>query len=288
MDTIAVTGGNGRLGGAIIEELDERGYHTVNVSRGERREDVADAYRRTDLLDPGEVYGSLAASDADAVVHMGTIPAPTGNPGYVTFESNAMSSYHVLEAATELGLDAACLASSVNVLGAAYQDAPTEVRYLPVDEDHPVTPRDPYALGKHSTEVTCDGFGRLPDTPCITSLRYPWVATGAELRSGFTESDRSFDAIDAEDARDNLFTYVHVADAARIARLAIEAEFDGHETFWAVADDTTVEAPSAELARRFYADADRRSELVGHESLVSIDKARRLLDWEPERSWRSL
>lgn len=288
MDTIAVTGGNGRLGGAIIEELDERGYHTVNVSRGERREDVADAYRRTDLLDPGEVYGSLAASDADAVVHMGTVPAPTGNPGYVTFESNAMSSYHVLEAATELGLDAACLASSVNVLGAAYQDAPTEVRYLPVDEDHPVTPRDPYALGKHSTEVTCDGFGRLPDAPCVTSLRYPWVATGAELRSRFTESDRSLDAIDAEDARDNLFTYVHVADAARIARLAIEAEFDGHETFWAVADDTTVEAPSAELARRFYADADRRGELVGHESLVSIDKARRLLDWEPEHSWRSL
>lgn len=102
--TVAVTGGNGRIGEAILESLTDHGYRTVNLARGKQREDVSDEYLQTDLLDAGEVYGSLAASSADAVIHMGTILAPGRHPGYVVYESNVVFSYHVLEAATELGL----------------------------------------------------------------------------------------------------------------------------------------------------------------------------------------
>jgi nucleoside-diphosphate-sugar epimerase len=285
IDRVAVTGGNGTIGEAILREFADTGYETVDLSRGERREAVADSYRTTDLLDAGETYGSLAASDADAVVHMGTIPSPARHPEHVTFESNAMSAYHVLESATELGLEAVVLPSSINAMGADYQDAPTDVRYLPVDEYHPLTPRDPYALGKRTTEVLGDGFGRRSDAPQVASLRYPWVATDERLRERVAETDRSLEAV-REHGRSTLFSYLHVADAATIARRAVEADLDGHEAFWAVAADTNVDAPSGQIAAECYPDADRRESLDGRQSLISTDKARELLGWEPDRSWR--
>lgn len=287
IDRVAVTGGNGTIGEAILREFADAGYETVNVARGKRRESVADGYRTADLLDAGETYGALAASDADAVVHMGTIPAPLNHPGHVTFESNAMSAYHVLEAATELGFGAVVLPSSINVMGADFQAAPTDVRYLPVDEDHPLTPRDPYALGKRTTEVIGDGFGRRPDAPQIASLRYPWVATGDRLREAYGERDRSLDALRGDESgRSTLFSYLHLEDAARVARRAVEADLDDHEAFWAVAADTNADVPSERLAAEFFPDAEVREPLEGRESLIGIEKARDLLGWEPERSWR--
>jgi len=288
MDTVAVTGGNGKIGEAVLGELADAGYHAVNLARGKQREEVSEEYRTTDLLDAGEVYGSLAAVNPDAVIHMGTINAPVSHPGYRTFESNAMSTYHVLEAATALGLEAVSLASSINVMGGVYQTAPMDVRSLPVDESHPVTPRDPYAVGKHAMEVTADGFGRRPDSPQVASLRYPWVATGDELREAFVEADRRLDGGLPDGAgRDDLFSYLHIEDGARIARLSVEADLAGHERFWAVADDTTMETPTADLLGE-YPDADVDRECVGHEALIDISKAGDLLGWRPERSWREL
>jgi nucleoside-diphosphate-sugar epimerase len=292
VDTVAVTGGNGIVGEVLLEHFGDHGYETVNVARGKRREEVSDEYRTTDLLDAGEVYGALGASGADAVVHMGTIRWPIEHPWHVTYESQVVTTYHVLAAATHLGIDRVVLPSSINVLGSVYQDPPAQVEYLPVDESHPLTPRDPYALGKHSVEVTADGFGRLAAGPeSIATLRYPWVASEEEIRETFVEPDRSLAGL--EDAwhhttRDVLFSYIHAEDAAAIARRAVEADYTGHERFWAVAADTTAEVHNDRLVARYYPDAEIRGDLAPHETLISIDKARDVLDWEPERSWREL
>ena len=291
IENVAVTGGNGKIGQAILEHLSDHGYHAINVARGKQRENVSDEYRTTDLLDAGDVYGSIARSDADAVIHMGTIPWPTEHPGFRTYESNVMSSYHVLEAAHELGLESVVLASSINVLGCAYQEEPVEVFYLPMDEEHPVTPRDPYAVSKHALEVTADGFGRLTDAPSIASLRYPWVATEEEIVETFVEPDRSLDGLRKawhHTTRDVMFSYLHMDDGAEVARMAMEADLDGHERFWAVARDTTAEVESEVLLSEYYPEAEHREEIPGTETLISIDKAREMLGWEPKRSWRDL
>lgn len=291
LDTVAVTGGNGKIGEALLEHLGDHGYRTVNVARGKQREDASDEYRSTDLLDTGEVYGSLARSDVDGVIHMGTINRPTKHPGSTCYESNVMSSWNVLETAYELGLEAVVLPSSINVMGAAYQDAPIHVEYLPVDEDHPLTPRDPYAMAKHAIEVTGAGFGRLPDAPRIAALRYPWVATAEELRDEFVENDRSLDALDDawhHTTRPGIFSYIHVEDGVSIARRAVEADFDGFEAFWAVAGDTSASAQNEELVGKYFPDAEVREDLSGWKSLISVDKAREILDWEPQHSWTDL
>lgn len=290
LSTVAVTGGNGKIGRAVLEHLGEVGYETVNVDLATDPSTVADHSLTVDLLDAGETYGALAKADADAVVHMGTIPDPYGHPQHVTYRSNVQTAMHVLEASESLGLESVCLASSINALGAEHQQRPADVRYLPVDEDHPATPDDAYGIAKHAMEGTADGFGRRPDSDLtIASVRFPWVATGAELRERFAERDRSLaglDGVPSDSVRDVFFSYLHVADAASLARAAIEADHDGHEVFWAVAADTSSEVPTKELINEYYPDVETRMDFEGHESLVDTSKVENLLGWSPEHSWR--
>jgi nucleoside-diphosphate-sugar epimerase len=185
-------------------------------------------------------------------------------------------------------LEAAIVPSSVNVIGGTFQDPPMDVRYLPVDEEHPVSPRDPYATSKHVIEITADSFARQQTDLRIASLRYPWVATTEEIEKTFAESDRSLDAVMANDldfARDDLFAYLHLDDAAEIARAVLEADFEGHERFWAAADDTSAAVNTSELVDACYPSADVTEEFDGRESLISTEKAQRILDWEPTYSW---
>ncbi|MEY7851883.1 NAD-dependent epimerase/dehydratase family protein [Natrarchaeobius sp. A-rgal3] len=292
ISTVAVTGGNGKIGTAILEHLAESGYDTANISRGSRREEVSDTYVRTDLLDAGETYGALAKTGADAVVHMGTIPDPYSNPTYRVYESNVMSAMHVLEASDALGLEAVCLPSSINAIGSEHQERPADVQYLPVDEEHPRTPDDSYGIAKHAMEVTADGFGRRPSTDLtIASLRYPWVMTEPEMREHFVESDRSIDGVATAHpatTRDVLFSYLHVEDAAAIARKSIEADFSGHEVFWAVAGDTTMGVPTKDVIAEYFPNAEIRTAFDGYETIVDLARSRELLGWTPERSWRDL
>lgn len=287
---IAVSGGNGKLGQAVLEHLSAEGFETVNLSRGNRGESIADSFITTDLLDAGQTYGALAKSNPDAVIHFGTIPDPNNHPQHVTYESNVMSTMNILEASESVGVEKICIASSINAMGAEHQRRPPRVEYVPVDEAHPRTPDDAYGIAKHAMEVTADGVGRRPDTDLtISTLRYPWVPNQGELVESFANADRSMTALQADDpwsGPDVLFSYLHIKDAASIARKAIEADFDGHETFWAVASDTTAAVPTAALVREFYPDVECHTEFEGHESLIDTSKAEELLNWTPAHSWR--
>lgn len=291
--TVAVTGGNGSVGRAVLANLGDAGYRTVNVNRGKRGEARADEYVQANLTDPGDVYGALNAADADAVVHLGMVPTPETNPGHAVFESNALSPYLVLEAAEGLGVDTAVLASSLCAMGAGYEPAPRTPPYLPVDESVPLEPSTSYGIGKQALEVVADGFGRRAGPPgTVVSVRFPWVATDDALRERFVEADRSVEGLrDAglfQSARNSLFSYVHADDAARFVRRAVEAEFEGHERFFVSAPDTAVETPTADLVAEHYPDAEVRAEFEGRDALLSVERARERLGWTPERSWRDL
>lgn len=292
IERVAVTGGNGKIGEHILGHLTDRGYHAVNVARGKQREEVSDEYLTTDLLDAGQVYGSLTKADVDAVIHMGTIPRPQLHAKHLVYESNVMSTTHVLEASDALGLKSVCIASSINAMGAEHQVRPADVRYVPIDEEHRRSPDDIYGIAKHAMEVTADGFGRHPDNEMtISSLRYPWVVTREEQREYLADRDRSLQALaDSHPAtgRDVMFSYLDIDDAARIARRCIEADFTGHEVFWAVAADTTAEAPTEAVIEEYFPAVEVRAELEGTESMFSLEKAGELLGWQPERSWRDL
>ncbi|WP_231188108.1 NAD(P)-dependent oxidoreductase [Haladaptatus sp. DYF46] len=293
-ETVVVTGGSGRVGRGVLAHLNEEGYRTVNLSRGKRDENHSDVYLRTDLIDAGAVYSSLAKSDADAVVHLGMIPTPDETPGYRTYESNVMSSYHVLEAAGALGIDTVVLASSFSAVGGGFEPERITVDYLPLDEDHRLTPSNPYGLGKQTLEIAADAFARrVENRPrTILSLRFPWVVDDNLARETFVEADRTLEGMrnsdDFHTQRNTLFTYVHLSDAVEIVRLAVESDLRGHERFWVSAPDTGAETPTRELVRDVFPDTEVRDSLGDGEyaSLVDTGKAREVLGWNPTWSWR--
>jgi nucleoside-diphosphate-sugar epimerase len=294
-ETVAVTGGNGRIGRNVLAHLNDEGYRTVNLSRGKREEKHADAYLTTDLVEAGEVYGSLAKSDADAVVHLGMLPTPDQAPGYRTYESNVLSTYHVLEATAELGINRVALASSFSAIGGGFKPEPITVDYLPVDEGHRLTPSTSYGIGKQSLEIAADGFTRKPaDRPTtITSLRFPWVVDDELARETFVAADRTLDGMRKSSQfhtqRNTLFTYVHMSDAADLVRRTVEATFDGHERVWVSAPDTSAETPTREITAELFPDADIRGEFDDqYAALVDTSKAEELFDWTPEWTWRQL
>lgn len=290
LETIAVTGGNGKIGQAVLRELSNHGYYTVNLSIGTRRETTSDEFIETDLLDAGETYGGIAKADADAVIHLGTIPHPRENQQFETFESNTLSAVHVLEASEALDLESVSLASSINAMGAEHQERDPHVEYLPVDESHLLSPDDIYGIAKHAMEVTAEGFGRRPSSDLtISTIRYPWVPSEEELTEYFVEAERSLTALRDDSRRsgqDVLFSYLHIDDAATIARNAVEADYEGHEAFWAVAADTTADVPTDRLVDEFFPNTERKRRFKGHEALFDISKSERILDWKPAHSWR--
>jgi len=123
----------------------------------------------------------------------------------------------------------------------------------------------------------------------ISTLRYPWVPNEEEIVEYFAEPDRSVTTLRGDDPWSGgqvMFSYIHIDDACSIARKAVEADYAGHETFWAVAGDTTADEPTEALAAEFYPDADVRGDLEGHETLFDLSKAEELLGWTTEHSWR--
>jgi len=289
VETVLVTGATGRIGPTVVERLRER-HRVVGASRSGG--DVGDAHLRGDLADPGDAYGVLAASEADALVHLGMPSTPEGRPGHATVLDTVASTYCLLEAAEALDLASVVLASSMSVLGSGFDPGRTRLSYLPLDEAHPLTPRDPYGLAKHLMEVAADGVGRRAGAPTITSLRFPWLPRPADVEAAFDGRDRSLAALREHPSyhsiRNTLFAYLHVDDAARAIERALDADHAGHEVCWATAADTAVDSPTADLVRKVYPEVPTRRPVEGHESLVDCAKARHLLDWEPRRSWRDV
>jgi len=284
MDTALVTGASGLIGSEVVRHMNDHGCHTVNVDRAPGTGE-ADTAIEADLTDAGEVYGAFARAEPDVVAHMGAIPNAGGHPDHVVYGNNAMGAYHVLEAASALGIDSVCLASSIMAMGIT---RPIEVTYLPVDEDHPLAPMDPYELGKRTVETLADGFARRPGAPgTISTLRFPLVRGREAFRERYPEGDGTVDSLGAE-GRDQLFSYALADDVADLVKRALEGDFEGHERFWASAPDTRTEVPTAELITEFYPNADVRSDLSGNDPLIDTSKARELLGWEPEVSWRDL
>ena len=67
---------------------------------------------------------------------------------------------------------------------------------------------------------------------------------------------------------------------------ALEVNRPGFETYIIAAADTVMSRPNAELVAEVFPDVPVTRELGEHDTMLSIDKARRLLGYEPQHSWR--
>jgi len=270
-----VTGGAGKAGRAVVGELVEHGLDVLSVDLV-RVSGLPCEQLVADVTDYGETIDALKG--AESVVHLAAIPAPGLKADELTFRVNVTSTYNVFAAAPVLGLRRVVWASSETLLGLPFEDAPP--RYAPLDEDHAPYAETSYALSKAAGEEMARQFARWTGIPYI-GLRFSNVMEPHDYERFAGWQD------DAQVRRWNLWGYVDARDVAQSCRLALEANVTGAEVFVVAAADTVMHRPNAELMDEVYPSVERRGDLGEHDTLLSIEKARRLLGYEPKFSWRA-
>jgi nucleoside-diphosphate-sugar epimerase len=269
---IALTGSSGGVGRAIAAAALQRGHTLACVDRVVPPEAAENDRVSFTLADMSEYDKLVAAFEGcDALIHMAAIPSPGRHPDHIVHNNNVVGSYNALRAAVENGIMRICQASSVNAIGHSYSRNP-RYDYFPLDEQHPNYSEDPYSLSKWICEQQGDAFARRYEDIRIASMRFHWVVP-----------ERSFAArnfgVDNPHPAKNLFAYTRFDAAADACLKSIEATFQGHEVFYIVAPDTTVDVPSLEIAAKFFPDVVIRGDLSGRRSFFSSAKAERLLGW---------
>ena len=150
--------------------------------------------------------------------------------------------------------------------------------YAPLDEDHPIIARDPYALSKETDERTAEMFVRRCGMT-VLAYRLHWIA-GTRRPDGMIGSA----TLPEKDAT-NLWGYVDVRDAARAFRLGLQANVTGFAAFNITANDTLRSEPTESSCGRS-STTEIRAPLPGTASAWSNTRARELLGFIPEHSWR--
>ena len=276
---ILVTGGSGKLGTAVVSGLGEAGHSVVNLDvAGER----GAGFLRVDLTDYGQVVDAFSGVDdtydaVDAVVHLAAIPAGGIQADSATFHNNMNATFNVFQAARRAGIDKIVYASSETLLGIPLDIDPA---YLPLDEDFPSRPESMYAVTKHLEEELAQKLVRWNPELSITALRFSNVMVEADY-AGFEEFQD-----DISLRRWNAWGYIDARDGAQAVLKALENAAPGFDRFIIAAADTVMRTPSAELAANGFPGVELKREVTGTESLLSIEKARRVLGYEPQHSWK--
>lgn len=275
---IAVTGGSGKLGRTVVRVLREAGHEVVTLdAAGER----GDGFVRVDLTDYGQTLDALLGVDGqdgfDAVVHLAAIPAPGMTSNVATFSNNMQATYNVFAAAIRAGIRNVVYASSETVLGLPFDVPPP---YIPVDEEYPARPESTYSLVKHLEEQMAIELVRWHPDLKIVALRFSNVMDEEDYAQF-----PSWDA-DARARKWNLWGYIDARDGAQAVLRALELESVGFDRFIIAAADTVSDRPNAELLAAVFPDVPVTREVGEHDTLLSIDKARRILDYSPKHSWR--
>jgi nucleoside-diphosphate-sugar epimerase len=290
MARVVVTGGSGKAGRAVVRDLVDSGHDVVNVDTVAPSEAVGQ-FLRADLTDLGSAIEALRG--ADSVIHLAAIPAPGLRTVGQTFEINTLSTYNVFSAAAQLSLERVVWASSETVLGLPFgrrharnlldgSAAPghvTEPDYVPIDELHPRRPHSSYSLSKVVGEEMAAQFARWSRIPFV-GLRFSAIREPAEYEA-FPDTWG-----DPHMGEWNLWGYVDARDVAQACRLSLAADMSGAEVFIIAAADTTSDRPNAELLSACFPSVEVRPGIGDHDTLLGIDKARRVLGYEPAHTWR--
>jgi nucleoside-diphosphate-sugar epimerase len=273
-ERICVTGASGRAGRVTVAELLSHGYDVVATDLVKPAEDLGTPVLLADLTDHGQAVEVLAGTDA--VVHLANIPAPGIHTPAVTFNVNMAMNFNVFLAAAQVRLERVVWASSETTLGLPFDDPP---RYAPVDEDHYPVPTTTYGLSKVASETVATHIADWSGVPFV-ALRFSNILGPADYeRFPSYWPDPSL-------RKWNLWGYIDERDAAAAIRLALEADAEGSTSYIIAAADTVMNRPSADLLKEVFPGVPLRRDVGEFGSLLATDRAREVLGFEPQHSWR--
>lgn len=281
---ILVTGGSGRLGKYVMEELAAAGHWAINVDKNPGESRRWGNYIGVDLSNAGQIYDVMLEVKPDAVVHLAADPRAGYVPRNHQFVSNVGMTHSVMMAAGDLGVRRIVYASSEQANG--WSSGNLCPPRFPFGEEDMTRPRSAYALSKLMGEEIAESIvATYPETSAV-SLRINFITV---------PSDSEWISKRAEHwpgGHTNLWAYLDARDAATAFRLAVEAPREvlghGHRAYMVAAADnlTTFETRDA-ISRFFGPEIEVSPELDVFGSTVDCARITKDLGWRPVHSWRN-
>ncbi|MBA3947965.1 MAG: NAD(P)-dependent oxidoreductase [Herpetosiphonaceae bacterium] len=275
---IVVTGAHGKLGRYVCDYVQQQGATVLAVDRVRPPAGSTHQWLLADLTDLGQTYDAIAG--ADAVIHLAAIPSQRIHPSAHTFITNVGATWNVFEAAARLHVPRVVHATSIQVNSTVTPRTPLRYHYLPLDEDHPVSPQDDYGMskwvGEHLGTMFANHWGLT-----TVGLRFPWIAAPEEWSS--------LPRREQPDPKAALYAYIHIQDAARASFLATTAALPPktHTVLFVAAHDSYLDLPSHEYVRQAFPDAEIRPGLEGYGSLLNCNRAAQTIGFVPSMSFRT-
>ncbi|MCK4765469.1 MAG: GDP-mannose 4,6-dehydratase [Candidatus Aminicenantes bacterium] len=298
---VLVTGAGGFIGSFLTELLIDRGaevsafiWHKAkdanNLERSlspEKIKKIKNFYG--DLRDSAALPGII--KDTEIIFHLAAVNSVHYSLLHPkeTLEININGTINLLLAAREFGAERVVLTSSAGVYGPA--------RYLPIDENHPTNPASPYAAGKLAGEEIASSFYRSFKLPVVILRPFNTFGPGqgvkaviptiilqalktGKVKVGRLDSTRDFNYV-SNTAAGLLAAGSREDVCGEVFNIASGAEHSIEEI---------IETVGSLLNKKLeIATAEERQRPGGSEAdrlCASIEKARRLLSYEPEVSFR--
>src|SRR5277367_1845666 len=290
--SIVFTGGTGKAGRHAVPHLLAKGYKILNVDL--KPLDLPGVNTLiADLTDSGQAFNALTThfgfdgynggkppSAPDAVVHFAAIPRVMIEPDNVTFASNVITTYNVVEAAMKLGVRKVVVASSETTCGVCFAEGDKDFHSFPLEEDYDVDPMDSYGLSKVCNEKTSRAF----------AMRYR--ADIYALRIGNVIEPHEYDRFSAFIAnpmsrKRNAWSYIDARDLGEIVHLCLQKDGLGYQVFNATNDTATLNEPTTAFLKRSFPDAPITRPLGEREAPLSNRKIRDVLGFKEAHDWRN-
>ena len=283
MKKVLVTGGSGKLGRAVLRDLVAHGYDVLNIDQQALPEPICPSVK-IDLTNFGEVAAAILGGiderggPFDAVVHLAAIPAPGLAANAKTFANNVPTTYNIFEACRLAKIKNVVFASSETVLGLPFDTPPP---YAPVDEEYYPRPESAYSLGKLLDETMAAQFCRWDPDVRVVGLRFSNVM--------YHEDYAAFPSFDSDPNKRkwNLWGYIDARDGAQAVRRSLQADFKGFEAFIIANADSVMTRSNSSLFAEVFPGVPQKGNISTNGTLLSIDKAKQMLGYSPQFSWRN-
>ncbi|WP_319518398.1 NAD(P)-dependent oxidoreductase [uncultured Martelella sp.] len=288
---IVFTGGSGKAGRDVIPYLLDKGHDILNLDLVALDHPDVNTFI-TDLTDSGQVFNAMSMHFGmeryedgkppvapDAVVHFAAIPRVMITPDNVTYQTNVMSTYNVIEAAVKLGVRKVIIASSETTYGVCFAEGDKDFHAFPLEEDYDVDPMDSYGLSKVCNEKTARAFALRYDAD-IYALRIGNVISPEDYSNfpGFLA--------DPPSRKRNAWSYIDARDLGQIVDLCLQKDGLGFEVFNATNDTITANEKTVDFLKKYAPNTPITREMGDYEAPLSNRKIREVLGFQEQHDWR--
>jgi nucleoside-diphosphate-sugar epimerase len=299
---ILITGGSGRLGRFVADELRNDGYRVTlfdlyapDVNRYPWETDHR--FVQGDITSLADNMRAITLAESDTIIHLGAIPSSSdlqpGNVGIqrrpedLTMRTNVMGTYYLMDAARRLGVKKVIFASSFYMLGLGFRitDKPFQVDYLPIDEKHPNRPEDTYSLskllGEEIIETYCRAYGIKGVSLRLLGVSFPFLEHEYDIQIAESPNYVGGPVGDTHQ-------YVDCRDIANVCKLALEKDLDSDFEAFFVLTDNKFAGKIRDVIERAYPDLREMAKNLGDDDGIITDKKLRdTYGYTPQYSWKS-